>query len=246
MKRTLFVITLNILAALALGAQEKSGPTVVVTSYIANQYLGFATGNPLSDDPISQSDIYIGHKTGIFADLAISRSLKGSWNDGSFGNEVDYAAGWKGSIGHGISLKVGVTYFDEPSALTLGRGDIVNPWVYLTKDFTNFSVTAGYENFTPLPNSGYSGGDLFSLGASITKAFYRGKLGARGSAFLVYDTGTIGSGKGFLWRGNLGFDWHVSQRLTANIFGMNWYVPMMSDKRSTDAMIWSGISYRFN
>ncbi len=247
MKSTLFLALIaSAVSITSVRAEEKSWPTITLSSYVANQYLGFETGNPLSSDPVIQSDIFVSFANGIYADLAVSRSLKGSWDDGSFGNEVDYAVGWKGQITENLSLKVGITYFDEPKALSLGRGDILHPVVYLTRSFTNFAVTAGYENFTPLPGSGFEGGHLFSMGVSTSKNFCQEKVGTHASALLVYDTGTIGSGRGFFWRGNLGLDWHANKHLTVNVFGMNWYVPMMSDKRSTDAMIWSGVSYKFN
>lgn len=243
MKSTLSLIIAT--TTLLAHAEERTWPTFTVWSYIADQYLGFQTGNPLSSDPVVQSGLNVSWQNGVFLDLAVSRSLHGTWDDGSFGNEVDYAAGWKGSLTDDLSLKVGVTYFDEPHALTLGGGDIVNPWIYLTRKYTGFSLHTGFENFTPLPNSRFDGGNLFHIGASTSRKLHRDRFELRASALLVYDTGTIGSGRGFMWRGNMGLDWSVTDHLTINVVNINWYAPMMRDKRDTDAMVMSGITYRF-
>ena len=246
---TLSVIV--VLTTLSLGfrakAAENTGPSATVSTYIADKYLGFATGNVLSRDPVIQSDIFISWKNGLYIDLWNSRSLRGTWDNGSLGNEVDYIVGWKGMIATNLTLNVTVGYLDEPKAFTLGAGDILYPHAFLTRDFKYLSVTAGFENYTTMPRSGFQGGNLISLGVSKYQSLWNSKIGLRASVVGVYDDGTLGSGKGFILRGGTGVDWHITKRLTVNVIGVNWYVPLTPhDKRVANTMVYSGLTFKVN
>ncbi len=222
-------------------------PSVKVSSLITDKYLGFGTGNLLSEDPAVQTGLLISFKNGLFLDLWSSRSLKGKWDDGNLGNEIDYQVGWSGPIASNLVLLVGLTYFDEPKAFTLGAGDILYPHIFLTKNFKLLSVTAGFENYTTMPDSGFQGGNLLSLGVSKYQLLYKDKIGLRASVTAVYDTGTLGSGEGFILRGSAGADWNLSKRLTFNALGINWYAPLTpKDKRVADAVFYSGFKFKFN
>src|SRR4051812_45466573 len=108
---------------------------VTVSSYVTDKYLGFSTGNVLSDHPAVQTDWFTSFHNGFYADMFNSRSLKGSWDDGSLANELDYGLGWTGSVSEGLSLNIGVFYFDEPKVFALGAGDILKTYVTLTKNY---------------------------------------------------------------------------------------------------------------
>lgn len=247
MKNTtlLFIVSMSVglFQSTAL-AQEGTGPSITVGSYVADKYLAFGTGSVLSEDPVIQTDVFVLFKNGVYVDLWNSRSLKGSWDDGSFGNEVDYGLGWKGSVGKGLSLNIGATYFDEPRAFTLGAGDILYTRAFLTKECKLLSVTLGYENYVAMPGSGFKGGNLVSIGASKSWSSREGKLGMRASVVGVYDTGTIGTDDGFILRGGVGIDWRASKRLTFNLIGVSWFVPVTAhDKRTRNVMAYSGITW---
>ncbi len=243
---TLSVITVTLLLLGAhIQAEESVWPSVTVSSLVANQYLGFGTGNSLSKDPALQTDLLFSFKNGLYVDLWNSRSLNGSWNDGNLGNEVDYGVGWKGDIAPHLNLNVGITYFDEPKALTFGAGDIIYPHIFLTRDFKWLSVIAGYENYTTMPGSGFKGGNLFSLGISKYQLFCKDRIAVHASVAGVYDMGTLGSSEGFILRGNVGSDWNMTKRLTFNVLGVNWYTPITAhDRRVTDAVVYSGLTLR--
>lgn len=243
---TLVVIT-SLFTSLLANAEKNTDPGVTVGSYVADKYLAFGTGNALSKDPAIQSDLLISWKNGLFVDLWNSRSLKGKWNDGSLGNEADYQIGWKSSLATNLNLNIGVTYFDESRAFTLGAGDILYTHAYLTKGFKPLSLTAGYENYITMPKSGFQGGHLISLGVSKYQLLCKNKIGLRASAAGVYDTGTLGSGAGFILRGSAGADWNVSKRLTLNVLGVNCYVPLTPhDKRIANAMFYTGFTFKVN
>ena len=245
---TLIVVAASLLfAGFKTQAGESQWPNVTVSSLVASEYRGFATGNLLSKDPAVQSDVFVAFKDGLYIDVWNSRSLKGSWNDSSLGNEIDYGAGWKGNIATNLTLNVGISYCDEPRVFTFGGGDMVYTHASLTRDFTHLSVTAEYENFTTMPNSGFRGGNLISLGVSKYQSFYKEKIGVRASAAGAYDMGTLGSGAGFILRGSAGVDWNISKRLTFNVLSANWYAPLTPhDKRVADAVVFSGFTLHFN
>ncbi len=220
-------------------------PTVTLSSWVANQYVTPALGVALSRDPVVQSDLRVSFKNGIFLDLWGSRSLKGKWN-GSLGDEIDYGIGWSGSIATNLNFKVGFSYFDEPQVFTLGAGDILYTYAFLTKDLKYLSVTAGFENYNMMPGSGLSGGNLMSVGFSKYQLFCNGKLGLQASVAGVYDTGTIITSHGFFLKGRVGADWNMTKRLTFNVIGVTWHVPLTPhDIRRNELVYSSGVSYRF-
>jgi len=243
---TLIILAITILfLSLTAQAQESQWPNVTISSLVANKYIAFGTGSLLSKDPVVQSDANILFKNGLYIDLWNSRSLVGSWDDGSFGNEVDYQVGWRGAVATNLSFDIGVTYFDEPKAFTFGPGDILYSHAFLTRGFKHLSVTAGYENYTAMPGSGFRGGNLLSLGVSKHQSFCKDKVGLHASVTGVYDTGTIGTHPGFILRGGAGADWNITKKLTLNVLGVNWYVPLTPhDKRVADVVFSCGFTLR--
>lgn len=210
---------------------EESPNTVGVTvsSTVANKSLLFGTGSVLSSDPVVQTDILLSFKNGIYLDLWNSRSLKGSWNNGSLGNEIDYGIGWKGILTSNLTLNIGVTYFDEPSAFTFGAEDIVYTHAFLTRDFKHLSVVGGFENYTAMPKSGFHGGNLLSLGICKNFSFCKDRVDLDTSLSGVYDTGTIDSEKGLFLRGNMMLSYKATKHFTLNILSLNYFIRNRSD-----------------
>lgn len=246
MKNTLLVIITATAALFAskVSAQGQSGPSVTVGTSVTDKYLAAGTGSMLSRDPAVQSDLFVMFHNGVYVDLWNSRSLRGSWDNGSFGNEVDYAVGWKGKVAEDVSLNAMVCYFDEPKAFSLGKGDILYTKAFLTKSFKPLSVALGYENYVVIPGSGFRGGNLVSLGASQGWSVREGKVALRASAAAVYDFGTLGTDRGIILRGTVGVDWKTTKSLTVNLIGVNWFVPVTAhDKRSTDVAFSTGVTW---
>ncbi|HEY0907770.1 MAG TPA: hypothetical protein VGE35_00290 [Candidatus Paceibacterota bacterium] len=246
MKTTLLLVAIASVALLSSGtsASESKGPSVTVGTLITNKYLASGTGSTLSRDPALQSDLFVMFPNGFYVDLWNSRSLRGSWDDGSLGNEVDYSVGWKGAVAEGASLNVATSYFDEPRAFDLGKGDILYTRAFLTKGFKLLPVTIGYENYVAMPSSGFRGGSLVSLGSGKSWSGIESKISARVSAAAVYDFGTLGTSSGVIFRGGAGIDWKASKRLTVNLIGANWFVPVTPrDKRSSDVAFSTGVTW---
>lgn len=243
-KMLVIVITAAALFTSKASAQGSSGPSVTVGTSVTDKYLASGTGSTLSKDPAVQSDLFVMFPSGAYVDLWNSRSLRGSWDDGSFGNEVDYSVGWKGKMAEGVSLNAMLSYFDEPKAFSLGKGDILYSKAFLTKSFKPLSVTLGYENYVVMPGSGFHGGNLVSLGTSKGWSVCEDKVALHASAAAVYDFGTLGTSQGVILRGSIGADWKATKSLTVNLIGVNWFIPITPhDKRSTDAAFSMGVTW---
>lgn len=248
MKRTLrtstIVVTILVFMAVQLHAEEKTNnwSGVTLSTAVANKYLFFGTGAVLYDKPAVQTDLLVTLKNGLYYDLWGSRSLQGKWNDGSFGNEVDYGIGWDGIV-KGLTAHAGFTYLDEPSAFTFGASDILYTHLRLGKESKWLSVTAGYENYTAMPDSGFPGGHLISIGAGRIQPLNGDKVVLNASLAGVYDTGTLGTLVGFMLRGNVGISWNINKHFTFNAVSVNYYAPLT--RRATDAMVMSGLTYHF-
>lgn len=241
MKKHIVSLVTALLVLNRIEAEENQPKPVSITlsSVVANKYLFSGTGGVLSEDPVVQTDLFFSHKSGVYLDLWASRSLKGKWDDGSLGNEVDLGIGWNGTI-KGLTAHIGVTYFDEPKAFTLGAGDIIYSHARLGKDFKHLSLTLGYENLVTMPESGFQGGNLFSLTASKSIPFWKDLMNVSASLAGVYDTGTLGSNTGFFLRGSAGVNWNITKRLTANLVSVNYFI-----RRKSDAMVSTGLTWSF-
>lgn len=218
---------------------------VTLSSYVANQYLGFGAGAVLSKDPVVQTSLTASFSNGIYLNVWNSRSLRGRWNNQSLGNEIDYGIGWNGLIAPKLRLNIGITYFDEPRIGRFGAGDILYSRISLTREFEFANVTAGFENYVTMPKSGFQGGNLFTLGVSKRASFWEDRIAVRASVAGVYDSGTPGSKPGFLLRGNAGADLKVNENVTVNAIGVNWYLPTEAHGTKRDAMVYSGVTINF-
>jgi len=213
--------------------------TVTISSAVANQYLFLGTGTMVSESPVIQTDLLISHESGLYLNLWNSRSLKGNWNDGSFGNEIDYGLGWYREE-KSFSVNVGVSFFDNYPSFTFGEGDILYSYASLGKDFKHLSLTLGYENLTPMSGSNFPGGNLMRLTASKTFSLWQGKFVFPVSLSYVYNTGIFGEDEEFFLKGNAGINWNITDRITANMISVNYFL-----RERENAMVSSGVTFNF-
>jgi hypothetical protein len=245
MKRNIIAaILIALMWTCTMEANETNGlPSVTFKSAYANKYLAFGSGSVLYDKPVIQSDLFISFPCGFYLDLWNSKSLEGKWNE-NFGNEVDYGIGWAGSV-HGYSINIGVTYFDEPDVFTLGAGDILYSHASIAHAYWKWMVSATWENYVTMPNTGIEGGNLFSIGIARSFQLHE-RVQLNTSTAIVYDDGGFGRDDGFLQKGNVGLDWKITEKLTLNAPSVNFYVPIsVHDARNTDSVIFAGLTYRF-
>ena len=241
-----------------MSAPSQSGwtPSITLKTEYDTKYLAFGSGAVLYGKQCIQSDLNLAFQNGLRVDLWNSTPFEAYNRD--FGTEQDFGLQWVGQLSKlGLSgplsalvLDVQATYFDEPGILTLGKKDVLYTHASLSKEVRWFTVTAEVEDYMVMPNSGYHGGDLFSLGISRKWSIFKARDGGdRVSAFtsvaFVYDNGGFGADDGFILRGFAELDWRLSSHLTA-YGGVNYYIPFgVKDKRETDAAWRIGISYSF-
>ena len=236
-------------ALLCFCRQVRSEVTVVSAgSCIVDKYIGL-TGSELSSDPASQSYLKATLDTGTYAKVWTSRSLKGRWNDGSYGNEIDYGLGWNGKLTKAASLDMSATYFDEPAAGSFGKGDILYLKAIGTRSFKRFSLITTWEQFVPMRKSGFRGGSLIGFGASSNKKFSNDQWNVHAWGLGVYDTGVFGNDPALLCKGSVGVDRTLSHRTTLTLIAADWWVPVSTgthDTRRTRTMVYSGFSWNWS
>jgi hypothetical protein len=99
---------------------------------VLNRYIG-DTGVATYNHPVSQNDLTIIHvPTGFYLDIWQSISTSHSGRSTNYGNEIEYFLGWSGEIA-GIGMDTGIGYFDLITLFAMPGGDVVQPYVELTK-----------------------------------------------------------------------------------------------------------------
>jgi hypothetical protein len=233
----------------ASAARETAGPPVSVTASfsVASQYLAFGSGIQLSSHPVMQGGLFFSHLSGAYVSLWGSAGFDGDYGrrDGQldFGDELDLGIGWAGSI-RGLSVNLSTTYFNEPLPDVLGAFDIIYTHLRIGKTWGNkLTLTGVWQNYSPLHGSPYGGGNL--IGLELSRPFQLTRsLTLPVMAGIVHDDGGIDDGKGILLRGSAVLSWKVSKALTVES-GYRYYIPTMSDFRSTDGVWWTGMSWNF-
>jgi hypothetical protein len=220
-------------------------PSVTFSSYWANQYLAFGGGAVLYDKPVVQSDLYVSFDNGLYLDLWSSTSLDTKWNN-NLGDEVDYGIGWEKTI-RKYTVRIGFIYFDEPNVFTLGAGDIAYTHAKVSRPVYGITLCAGFENYITMPDSGFQGGNIFSVGLSKSVSLRKDKLSLGASAALAYDDGGFGLDNGLLGRGNISATWKLTKKLSFIAPSVSWYAPLtIDDSRKFDTVVSAGFSYKFN
>ncbi len=235
--------------AAAAAPAETAGRPVQVTANLsfASQYLAFGSGIQLSSHPVVQGGLFFSHRSGAYVSLWGSSGFDGSYGrrDGQldFGDELDLGIGWAGRIG-GLSVDLSTTYFNEPLPGNLGANDIVYTHLRVGKSWENgLTLTAVWQNYAPLDGSFYGGGNL--IGLELSRAFRLTESLSLPLMFgAVHDDGGIDAGDGLLLRGSAVLSWKLSASWSAET-GYRYYIPTMSDFRSTDGVWWTGVSWSF-
>jgi hypothetical protein len=233
----------------ASAARETAGPPISVTASfsVASQYLAFGSGIQLSSHPVMQGGLFFSHRSGAYVSLWGSAGFDGDYGrrDGQldFGDELDLGIGWAGTL-RGLSVNLSTTYFNEPLPDILGAFDIVYTHLRIGKTLgSKVTLTGVWQNYSPLHGSPYGGGNL--IGLELSRPFQLTRsLTLPVMAGIVHDDGGIDAGKGILLRGSAVLSWKISKALTAES-GYRYYIPTMSDFRSTDGVWWTGMSWSF-
>jgi len=228
----------------ALAETSVSGwdPSVSLRSVVADRYVGSSSGGVVYDKPVLQTDLFIAFQNGIYVDFWNSKSLNSDWEN--YGNEIDWSLGWYGLV-RGFGLDVGVAYFDEPMGFAFDKQDSWCSHIKVSRDIGLCTVYGSFENYAVWHNSGTTGGNVYTIGASKNMEVNK-LLSIKSSASTAYDGGPYGRETGFLLHTGAELDWKVSEKLTLVIPEVKLHVPLtVDDARETEAVVYAGFSYQF-
>ena len=244
--------TLKLLfAAALLVAGQLLGADVTLTSGYMNRYMGFSSGNKLSDKATLQSDAHVAFGSGVYVDLWDSTPLNSFDSKGKdFRKEIDYGVGYVCTV-RGFGVNVGETYFDEPSLGAFGASDVWYTHAKLSHELTlspfglePITVFGQYENYKTMPGTGYEGGSLFSLGANANRAYRNVSVNV--TQAFTYDDGGFGSNERLLAKMVIGVTWKVSEHfslIAPQVFG---YLPITdTQQHDPEAMVYIAGQYQF-
>ena len=253
MKKIIVTLSLVGLVVLPAAAEGTNGspwtPSVTFRTTVSERYPSFGSGSILYDKWVIQSDLCTSFRNGVYIDLWNSTPLTTGWNK-NLGSEQDLGIGWNGNV-KGISMSLGSTYFDEPDLGTIGKGDTLYTHLTLSKQFycdsrwKSFGVNAEFENYTTMPESGFQGGNLYSVGASKSLSFFKDRVSANTSLSLVYDDGGFGFDSGMLLRGYAGLDVKISKRVCLTPIQVLYYAPLtVRDSRELIGVLSASLSIK--
>ncbi|KPJ55272.1 hypothetical protein AMJ47_00100 [Parcubacteria bacterium DG_72] len=235
---------------IVFASDETQDISLTLSSKIWSKYLNEGGGNILHDKPVIQSDIFVSFPRGFYFSVWHSAGLDGTGLSSDAGDEIDYIVGWNGEV-KGLNLDFGILYFDLVDLFRSPQGDIIQPYLELSKDFNVF----GNQKLAPYVWFGFpysAKGDEFGHG------FYT-RLGVKhvwqiGPKFifsqkanLFFDDGACGFDSGLFGEYRCSLSWQISKSTTIDLISIKAIDPFtpLSDNRKTEIVYGMGVRYHF-
>lgn len=222
-----------------IGTMETSVQTMLVSKYID------INGDELYSGPAEQTEVVVSHGSGVYLYVFQSSSLDFELNN-NYADEVDVGVGWAGNI-RNAELDLGIFYIDEPKLGHFGAGDIMQAYGKVSfEPAENWTISATYDGFWPLRNSGFRGGNLFAAGIGRSFDVFDGKVTFSGTGEVVYDDGTYVNDSGLLARAAASVEWKITEHFAVMPVQLKAYLPLtMDDDREPQLVFASGFILRF-
>ncbi len=241
-KISMFVAGLVLATAAAFGQVTGSA-----YADAGNRYLDPGFGDVLCDDPVIQAGIDVEHSSGLYGGVWLSHSPNGQEKD--TGEEGNFIAGLMGVIPErynppeGATYDINLTYYDEPTRLVFGKGDIwalsastsvpVGEWTYSWK----------LTHYQPLPNSGFP--IAWLVGPGIERSFDLGSdFSITTETELNYGHG-YGFDSGFVLNPNLSLDYAFSEDVTWSLKMIGYVQLGTDDERENELAVSAGVEKSF-
>lgn len=242
MKKTVTFIAGLVLATAAFG--QVTGSTYVD---VGNKYLNPGFGDVLCDDTVIQPGVDLEFGNGFNGGLWFSHSPNGQERD--YGEELDFIFGWSGpmpkqmALPEGSEMEVNLTYYDEPTRLVFGEGDI---WCLSTRASVPLEITTlsfGVSRYEPMPGSDFPAAWLF--GPAIERTFDLGSdFSVTAENQLNYGHG-YGLGSGFVFNPNISLNYSVSEEVTWSLKATGYVQLGTNDERENELAISAGVEKSF-
>lgn len=228
------------------------GPSFKLKSHVLDKYL-VTTGDLAHDKKVIQTELTVSFSNGLSVGTWHSLGPDGSWNN-DYGDELDWFAFLSGQL-FGCAAEAGAWYFDMVRMLEMPGGDILSPYIKLSRRF----ALDGRTGVTPLfrldayyPARGiWERGSIWRLGAAIDHGPVEGfSISAQGE--VARDDGAFGNDSGLFLDFNLGISRELLctkqpyRSLAWDVVGFRLMVPLtVHDKRDTETVLSSGLTFRW-
>jgi len=229
--------------------QKYQGPFVKwsFTTAMVSDYLGL-DGAVFHPGAVQQSGVTAKFTGGFYATVSNSVPIGARNLNPNYGNEIDVAAGWSGSI-RGNTIDASITYLDVVPLHTSPRGDVIqfSERVSRTLPLGKRSTIGPYVWLRqaipvrgPTPVGGWfiHGGAMFSreLGKTVS-----GSVGAE----VVRDSGAFGFKPGYIGRALANLTWKFVQHVSIQLPFVSASTPLShtGDGRTTQISFGVGFSF---
>lgn len=239
---------LSLIAGIFLAASAAFGQlTGSVYADVGNRYLDPGFGDVLCEDSVIQTGVDVEHSSGFRGGVFFSHSPNDQEKD--TGEEADFIVGYSNVVPErfnppeGATYDVNLTYYDEPTRLVFGRGDIwalsastsvpVGEWTYSWK----------LTHYQPLPNSGFPVAWL--VGPGLERSFDLGSdFSVTTGAELNYGHG-YGLDEGFVLNPNVGLEYAATEQVTWSLRATGYVQLGTNDERENELAVSAGIEKSF-
>ncbi len=244
---TAVLVLIFFLAASAANAGDYS---LAFSTKILPRYVSGSSGAVFYDRPVLQTDLFLTMPHGLWFDLWLSKGLDDFGLAENYSNEVDYGFGWTGEI-KTLCITAGVYYFDLMKVLRVPSGDLVQPFLEVSKTFslTKTHTVSPYGRFEYLFSADqkiWSGTRNFSHAGLKHGWKISQKWSISQRMNLIYDSGGLGGAENTtLGQYGLTVNWMVTENFTVNPLIYTFSAPLnpVNDGRTAQNVIGFGISY---
>jgi len=251
-KRVLITLVVVFIGTGVLIPQAKAeGASVTVSTKVLSQYLG-SDGAIFHDKPVLQTDVFIQLPRGVYIDFWHSVGLDGTDMSSDYGDEIDYTLGWSGTL-KGFVLDTGVSYFELVELLDIPQGDVIQPYIEVSKGFNtnkSQSLTPYFRVEFPFPAKGSSPekGILTYGGLRHT---WQGSpmLTMNQEVYVLRDDGAFGFDSAVVGQYHIRLSWNYFKRINIDFLSLDVSTPLTSvsdaDGRKTEVVVGGGLTFNF-
>lgn len=201
-----------------------------------------------SEDPVIQTDLFIGLPRGFYLDVWWSVGLDDSSLSSNFADELDYTIGWSGEIRDNLVIDTCVTYFDFVEIGTYSE-EMVQVSAELSSDFElgehTLTPFIEYEHIFTV-NWSEEGGPQVNLGLRHSWSPVD-KFDVSQQMQIIYDSGVTGFDAGFIGEYIAALNWQATEKMSVTIiqFQVSGPLESLSDSREGEVAIGCGLGYTF-
>lgn len=243
-----------ILLAVFLTSQANAEePRFTLSSKWLSKYVG-PQGTVWHKDPVIQTKFEVPLPEGFSYKIWHSAGTNDSSLSSDGADEIDHTLRWRKANWLGVpdlNVDMGITYFDTADLFDVPRGDIINPYLEVSKGFriSKNNRLAPYLKFSPyFPAKGNSPEKgLYVLGGFRHAWQINPKLALNHKLGAIYDDGVLAYDSGFIGEYRLDLSWKLSKTLTLNLPSLMVFTPLtsLSDDRKTEVVLGGGLKYSF-